>query len=285
MTVLIDHTNEYSKADKLVRWFSKHWLALLNIIMGLYVITPFMAPIFMAMGLVIPGKIIYWVYSFLCHQLPERSYFLFGPKISYSIPEIVAAWKNTTDISILRQFIGNPQMGWKVAWSDRMVSMFTSLWVFGMLWGLFKRKIKTLPWWGLIFLLLPMGIDGVTHFISDLSGLGQGFRDSNSWLALLTRGTLSASFYTGDAWGSFNALMRLITGILFGLGIVWFGFPFLDEAFNSSAEVVEYKHYRRALLKKEKEHLLEITSAGLPISHGLDRVLSELQEGKNDDKR
>jgi hypothetical protein len=25
--------------------------------------------------------------------------------------------------------------------------------------------------------------------------------------------------------------MRLITGVFFGLGIVWFGFPFIDEAF------------------------------------------------------
>ena len=232
-----------------------------------------------------PGKVIYWVYSFLCHQLPERSYFLFGPKISYTIPEIQAVWLNTTDISVLREFIGNPQMGWKVAWSDRMVSMFTSLWLFGMLWGLFKRKIKTLPWWGLILLLLPMGIDGVTHFISDLAGLGQGFRDSNAWLAVLTNGTLPASFYAGDALGSFNALMRLFTGLLFGLGIVWFGFPFLDEAFKNSAEVVEYKHYRRALLKKEKEHLLKFSLSGVPISHKLDGVLLDVQEGNNDNKR
>ena len=104
----------------------------------------------------LPGRVIYWVYSFLCHQLPERSYFLFGPKISYSLPEIQSAWQNTNNIAILRQFIGNAQMGWKVGWSDRMVSMFTSLWLFGMLWGIFRRKIKPLPWWGLVLLLLPI---------------------------------------------------------------------------------------------------------------------------------
>jgi hypothetical protein len=26
--------------------------------------------------------------------------------------------------------------------------------------------------------------------------------------------------------------MRLITGVLFGLGIVWFGYPYLDAAFS-----------------------------------------------------
>ena len=97
-----------------------------------------------------------------------------------------------------------------------------------------------------------MGIDGMTHFFSDLAGLGQGFRDSNAWLAVLTNRTFPTSFYAGDAWGSFNAWMRIVTGLLFGLGIVWFGFPFLDDAFKNSAEIVDYKHKRRILLLKRK---------------------------------
>jgi hypothetical protein len=81
---------------------------------------------------------------------------------------------------ILRQFIGNPEMGWKVAWSDRMVSMFTSIWIFGLIWYPFRRRLPAFPLW---------------------------------------------------AWGSFNSLMRLLTGIFFGLGIVWFGFPYLNDSF------------------------------------------------------
>lgn len=123
-------------------------------------------------------------------------------------------------------------MGWKVAWSDRMVSMFTSLWLFGLMWWPLRRWLKPLPWWGLVLFLLPMFVDGTSHFISDLLGIGQGFRDSNIWLATLTKGAFSPGFYAGDAWGSFNSLMRLLTGILFGLGIVWFGLPYLDEVFN-----------------------------------------------------
>jgi hypothetical protein len=42
----------------------------------------------------------------------------------------------------------------------------------------------------------------------------------------------------GDVWGSFNAWMRLVTGVLFGMGIVWFGFQYIDEAFSKSAEVI-----------------------------------------------
>ncbi len=248
----------YTKSDQFVLWFSHHWILMVNLLLGLYVLAPILAPAFMAVGLAAPGKVIYWVYSFLCHQLPERSYFLFGPKISYSLSEIQAVGQDTNNIILLRQFIGNAQMGWKVAWSDRMVSMFTSLLLFGIIWGTLMKKIKPLPWWGLLLLLLPMAIDGTTHFFSDLAGIGKGFRDSNAWFAVITNHSFPAVFYAGDAWGSFNAWMRLITGVLFGLGIIWFGFPYLDEAFTNSAQVMEYNYQYRYWLQNEKERLLSL---------------------------
>jgi uncharacterized membrane protein len=207
------------------------WFVLFGVIAGGYVLLPFLAPVLMAIGWSGLGKAIYFIYSFLCHQLPERSYFLFGTKITYSLSEIQAAWQNTTNPLILRQFIGNPEMGWKVAWSDRMVSMFTSIWVFGLLWYPLRRKLPTLPLWGLALFLLPMALDGTTHFFSDIAGIGQGFRDTNLWLGILTNHAFAPLFYAGDAWGSFNSLMRLLTGVLFGLGIVWFGFPYLNASF------------------------------------------------------
>jgi uncharacterized membrane protein len=208
------------------------WFTLFGIAVGLYVVLPFLAPAFMAIGWNSAGKAIYFVYSFLCHQLPERSYFLFGSKFTYSLPEIQAAWRNTTNPLILRQFIGSPEMGWKVAWSDRMVSMFTSTWIFGLLWFPLRRRFPKLPFWGLVLFLLPMLLDGTSHMISDFWGIGGGFRDTNLWLAILTNHVFSPSFYAGDAWGSFNSLMRLLTGISFGLGIVWFGFPYVNESFS-----------------------------------------------------
>jgi hypothetical protein len=77
-----------------------------------------------------------------------------------------------------------------------------------------------------------MAFDGFSHLVSDLYGIGQGFRNSKTWLAILTNYSFSPSFYTGDAWGSYNSIMRLLTGTLFGIGIVWFGFPYLDTAFS-----------------------------------------------------
>jgi hypothetical protein len=45
-------------------------------------------------------------------------------------------------------------MGWKVTWSDRMVSMFLSPLVFGLLWWLL-RSAPRLPWCGLICSCYP----------------------------------------------------------------------------------------------------------------------------------
>jgi len=195
-----------------------------------------------------PARIIYLIYSFLCHQLPQRSFFLFGPKVMYSLPEIQAVWGATNDPLVLRQFIGTPAMGWKVAWSDRMVWMYTSVLVFGWVWWGIRRRVKPLPGWGFVLLLAPMGVDGFTHMVSDITaGIGRGFRYTNAWLAALTGHALPVSFYVGDAVGSFNFWMRLITGLLFGLGVVWWGFPYMDTAFREAAALLEHKFTRAAL--------------------------------------
>ena len=77
---------------------------------------------------------------------------------------------------VLRKFIGNESMGSKVAWSDRMISFYMSIWFFALVWRAFRRTGRPLPWWGFLILMLPIVLDGGTHAISDLAGIGQGFR-------------------------------------------------------------------------------------------------------------
>ena len=213
-------------------WISRHWLATFLLLYGAWVILPFFAPIFMKLGWAGAGKAVYLIYSLFCHQLPERSYFLFGQKAMYSLAEIQAAWRVTDNPMILRQFTGNPAMGWKIAWSDRMISFYMGVWLAGIVWALTSRKGKGLPWWGLALLLLPLALDGGSHMVSDIAGIGQGFRDSNLWLAALTNHALPTWFYAGDALGSFNSWARIITGVLAAAGIVWFAFPYLEDAFG-----------------------------------------------------
>lgn len=222
----------------------RHWLAFFSLVYGVYVGLPFLAPVLMAAGLAPLGRVIYTIYSFLCHQLPERSLFLFGPKIMVPLAEIQASWKATDNPLILRQFVGNPALGWKIAWSDRMVYMFTSILFLAWIWWIFRRRIPKVSWKVLVLFLLPMAVDGGTHFISDLIAHHQGFRDTNAWLAVLTQHAFAPSFYAGDAWGSFNSILRMVTGILFGAGIVWFGFPYLDEYFKDQAAWIQYKFER-----------------------------------------
>jgi hypothetical protein len=58
----------------------------------------------------------------------------------------------------------------------------------------------------------------------------------------LTNNGFSATFYAGDALGSFNSLMRFITGLLAGLGIVWLAFPyfFQTQAYNQQLDEKSY---------------------------------------------
>ncbi len=212
-------------------WLSRHWFLLFAAVYGLWVWLPFAAPLLMHIGWELPGRALYFAYSFFCHQLPERSFFLFGRAPMYSLAQIQAAWKDTTDPMVLRGFLGNASMGWTVAWSDRMVSWYTSIWAFAVLWYLLRRKLRALPWWAFLLLLAPMVLDGGTHMISDFAGIGHGFRDTNAWLAVLTNHALPAWFYAGDALGSFNSWMRLITGVLAGLAVAWFVFPYLEATF------------------------------------------------------
>jgi uncharacterized membrane protein len=150
----------------------------------------------------------------------------------YSLSEIQAAWQPTTNPFVLRQFIGNPEMGWKVAWSDRMVSMYTSIFVGGLIYGLLRKRLKPLSFGKFAILFLPMVMDGGTHMISDLQGIGQGFRDTNLWLQTITNNAFSTAFYQGDALASFNSWMRLISGILFGIALVGFVYPYMNGAFT-----------------------------------------------------
>lgn len=219
--------------NRLIHLASYYWITGFSLIFLLFVGLPFFAPVLMELGMKTPARIIYAIYSFLCHQLPQRSFFLFGPQFTYSLKEIKVAWIDTNDPIILRKFIGSPEMGWKVAWSDRMVSLYSGILFFSWIWILIKARIKPLAWQSAILFMLPMAIDGFTHMVSDFSGLGNGFRDSNIWLVKITNSVFPPGFYSGDNWGSFNSIMRLATGFLFGTGIVWFVFPSLSVLFKA----------------------------------------------------
>jgi uncharacterized membrane protein len=201
---------------------------ILILILGVWVWLPFLAPMLMHWGWETPAKGIYFIYSFFCHQLPQRSLFLYGNKLSYSLIEIQNAWVNTSNPLLLKKFIGTAEMGWKVAWSDRMVALYNGIWVFSFVMKAFSHRFRKLPFLGLMVFLAPLAVDGITHFISDLSGIGQGFRDTNLWLRQISHELFPAGFYAGDGLGSFNSWVRWISGLVAAFGFVWFVYSMLD---------------------------------------------------------
>ena len=102
--------------DRAVYALAKHWLLLASLFWGLYVGLPLLAPILMDAGLTTPAKVIYLVYRPLCHQLPERSYFLGGHEHVYSVEELEASG---VEIGPFSRDIGNESVGWKTAICQR----------------------------------------------------------------------------------------------------------------------------------------------------------------------
>jgi uncharacterized membrane protein len=237
--------------NKALYWLSRHWLFAISLILIVFNGLPWLAPLFMEQGWERAGNAIYLIYSVLCHQMPQRSFFLFGSSPMISLETVQSIWQDTGNPLVLRQFVGDTAVGWKVAWSDRMVYMYTSPLLFGFAFWPLRRRLKPLSLWGFLLFLLPMAVDGTTHILSELfSGIGGGFRYTNGWLAALTNDAFPATFYVGDSFGSFNAWMRLLTGILFGLGVVWFAYPRLHLTFNETANKISLK-FQKAKIRLE----------------------------------
>ncbi|MCC6611875.1 MAG: DUF2085 domain-containing protein [Anaerolineae bacterium] len=228
-------------------WFFDHWVLVFAVLLGVLNLLPFLAPVFMRWNWTVPANLIYALYSPLCHQMAQRSFFLFGAQPMYNIAELPLPDGNLADMNALRAFVGSSELGWKVAWSDRMVYMYGGLWLAGAAFAVLRRRrtIKPLSLAGFGLLLLPMMVDGGTHLISDIAGgLTGGFRYENQWLADLTSHALPPWFYVGDAFGSFNSWMRLISGLTFGVAVVWLAYPYLNGAMVDSARALRAKLQR-----------------------------------------
>jgi hypothetical protein len=82
---------------------------------------------------------------------------------------------------------------------------------------------------------------------SENSGLG--FRADNAWAVSLTGGALPAWFYEGTTLGSLSWLLRTITGLLFGLGLVWFLFSYFSFRFGAIRAKLEPKLSKKGGIK------------------------------------
>jgi len=184
--------------DRLINGIARHWLAIFNTAWALYFLLPLAAPLFMAVGWLTPARVIYGLYSFTCHQLPDHSYFLVGPNPVPLIPDLEAnGMQEGLDLLQRRQFIGNPALGYKTAICQRDLAIYGAVLAAGLLYALVRRQVRQIPLWLFLLFLIPIGVDGVTQLV--------GLRESN--------------------WE-----LRTLTGALFGAAAVWFAYPYVDDA-------------------------------------------------------
>lgn len=216
----------WSKSDGISLWLSKHYLALFNILISLYVGIPFLAPVLMKVGATAPAQVIYRAYGYVCHQFAFRSFFLFGQQVAYPRAEAgvigLTSFQQATGINgagllEARAFIGNSALGYKVALCERDVAIYVGILIFGLLFGLFRRKIRPLHWilWILIG-IVPIGLDGFSQLVSQPPLSLIAFRES-------------------------TPLLRTLTGFLFGFITAWFGYPYVEESMIENRKFLEGK--------------------------------------------
>ena len=227
-----------NKMDRFSYWITKHYLAVINGFLIIFVGLPFLAPVLMKYGLEAPAMVIYRVYRTTCHQLAFRSFFLFGeqgfyPKESANIEGVITFDEAThlgeenssEDLLEARDFVGSEQAGYKIALCQRDVAIYLGILLFNFLFMLTRRRIPALPWYlWIIFGLLPVGLDGLSQLFSQPPLSFISFRES-------------------------TPLLRVITGFLFGFSTAWFGIPNVELAMKDSLEIMENQNTQPAVQK------------------------------------
>jgi len=218
-------------ADRFSFWLSKHYLLVLNLFMLVYVGLPFLAPTLMKIGAVTPAKVLYRIYTPLCHQFGFRSFFLFGEQAYYPLAEAgmtgVKTFEEVSGIPNLddpfsytrldaRAYIGNENVGYKVALCERDVSIYLAMLLFGIVFSLTGRRAKSMHW--LVWLLVglgPIGLDGFSQLFSQFN---------LEWLMSVLPYRESTPF------------LRASTGVLFGLCTAWFAYPNIEESMSETRQ-------------------------------------------------
>lgn len=189
----------------LLHGLARHWLCGANVFSSAYLGLALLAPILMAAGHALAAEIIYTVYSPLCHQWPDRSYFMYGPQVQYSLSEL-RSWLGT---EVTRYYVGEPALGYKTAMCQRCIAMFGVILVAGLLYAIKRRRVgvvKPLSWWSVALLLVPVAVDGGGQLI--------GLWESTWW-------------------------SRSVTGMLFGIAWVGWVYPYVDSAMRDVLQSAE----------------------------------------------
>jgi uncharacterized membrane protein len=188
--------------NSVVRAFAKHWLFATNAVIAVSVALPVLAPALMAAGYSSVGRAIYTLFAPFCHQLPERSFFLFGPQLTYSLREL-EQWIGP---QVPLRYIGDPALGYKMALCQRDMALYAAMLIFGLAFSFLRGRLRPLPLKLFVLLCVPITLDG----------LGQ--------LLALWEST----------WWS-----RVLSGALFGMACAWLVYPYVESGMRDVLRVLQ----------------------------------------------
>ncbi|NCF66311.1 MAG: DUF2085 domain-containing protein [Chloroflexi bacterium] len=235
--------------DRMVYWLTRHWLAVFNTAIAIYVGLPLLAPVLMNAGATRPARLIYLVYSPMCHQMASRSFFLFGDQYAYprdiagtnlapieaympEIPEFAGISPAVEDwVTFLlpaRRFVGNEQMGYKTALCERDMAIYGFVLIGGLVYGLVRkrRNVKPLPVWAFIlFGLGPIALDGFSQLFSQYG------------VALQPLSFFNTIFPLRES----SPFLRTLTGAMFGFSLVWLTYPHIGASMKGTERSLQEK--------------------------------------------
>lgn len=248
-----------------VRWniwmlrFTRNWVKVVVIGLGIYSLLPIVAPTLMHFGAEAPARVLYTLYSPFCHQFAFRSIFLYGeqsfypravsgtdlrpfeayiqdsPEFRQSIERVLRDRTGTVDPAIVaafdpyqfdallqfaaRDFVGTPQMGYKMTLCARDIMIYIAMFMGGLIYMRPGIRRRLRPAPIWLYALLGLGPMGI-------DGVSQllGYPPFNLWPPRET-----------------EPFFRLVTGALFGLMNVWLGFPYLEASMRESRDRIQAK--------------------------------------------
>src|SRR5947207_12286867 len=106
-----------------------HWLLSLNLGVALFLTGALAAPVLAAVGWQAAADALYAAYHFTCHQWAFRSFFFFGQQPVYSQQSLAAQGIDPFG------FMGNPSLGWKMAFCERDLAIYVGLLIVGLLYA------------------------------------------------------------------------------------------------------------------------------------------------------
>lgn len=111
-------------------WFTQHWLVVANTFFATMAFAAVLVPLSFALDLQEFGQALFDGLKISCHQMPSRSYTLFG---------------------------------FQLGMCHRMLAIFAAVALAGMVFAPFRHRLRPLSWTLLFFFAVPLMVDGFTQ--------------------------------------------------------------------------------------------------------------------------